>query len=324
MAKSGHGLRIAYGRESTWGTAVTPDRSFRAISSTVERDVGKAMREYLLHGATSRHGREHGRTHDNAGGTLAFEALLEGMGTVWADCFGAAPSTSGAGPYVHTYAFALGQMVGATLQVSWYDNDTGTERGEIFEGAVCGGWRFSSRVGEVAAKLEVDYFCETSGGETGTLTDTTTAPFTTNDRTISFNQTGNVTWNSNNFAVVTGIRIVCDHGLQRRPKHGGLTTAKPIPGRTTTSIELEIEWEGSVADAGLTADTSANFTVTYTNGTASAAWTGYSCYVEKCSRPISGGPGLVRQTVILRPQISSGNEGIKLAITNSQATYSLA
>lgn len=324
MAKSGFGLRIAYKRESTWGTAATPDRSFRVVSSTLMRDVPQEDREYLLHGATTRVSREFARVADNDGGTVIFEALLEGMGPIWADCFGAAPATSGAGPYTHVYKFALGQMVGATIQESWYDNDTAGERGEIHEGAVCAGWRFTDRVGTPAAKLEVDYFCETSGGETGTLTSTTTAPFTTNDLPMQFNQTGSIQWNSSTIAVVTGMSIACDHGLQRRPKFGALTTAKPLPGRTKLTIELDIEWEGSVFDAGLTAGTKANFTVTYTNGSASAAWVAYACNVEKCSAPVSTGPGLIRQTVTLRPRISSTNEGIILTMINSQSAYDAA
>lgn len=323
MAKSGYGLRGAYGRESTWGTAVTPSRSFRLVSSTLERVVPKERRPYLLHATSSANTRAHIRTADNVAGTVVYEFGHEGMGPLVADAFGAAPTTSGAGPYVHTYKLGIGQMVGATLQTSWYDNDTGTERGEIFEGLVASRAEWSVRIGE-SARLTVDYMGQTSGGETGTLTDTTTAPYTTNDLPALFNQAGSVVWNSVTLAVVTSIRVSIDNKLTLRPFIGSLNTAKPLRNdHCEIMVELDLEWQGTVFDTGLTADTEASFTVTFTNGSAILAITGHNAYVERCSRPISTA-GLIRQTVTLRCQSNGTNEGVSFVETNSQSAYDAA
>lgn len=320
MPKHGHQLRVATGRESTWGTAVTPDRSFRVISSTMERDVPKTPRPYLLHATSSTNSRKHFRTADNAGGTIVYEFGLEGTGTLLADMFGGAATDAGAGPYTHTYKLALGQMVGQTIQVSWYDDDAGADRGEVFEGCVAARSEFSCRIGETA-RLTVDYIAETSGGITSSLTAIGSAPYTTNDLPCIFNQAGAIVWNSATVAVVTGIRVIADHKIERRPKIGALTTAKPLKAaHAEIVVELDCEWEGTTFDAGLTADTEANFTVTFTNGSAILAITGYTAYVTKCSRPINSA-GIIRQTVTLVCQSDGTNEGLQFVVTNSASAY---
>jgi len=320
MPKHGHQLRCAYGRETTWGTAVTPDRSFRIVRWSMKRDVPKVKRPYLLHSTASTNVRKHFRTADNAGGQVEYEFNLEGMGPLLADAFGAAPTTSGAGPYVHTFKLGLGQTVGATLQGTWYDDDAAADRGEIFEGCVASRTELSWRIGETG-RMVVDYIAETSGGITSTLTAVGSSPYTANDLPAIFNQAGNIVWNSATVAVVRSVKITIDHKIERRPKIGALTTAKPLKSdHADILVELECEWEGTTFDAGLTADTEASFTVTFTNGSASVAITAHNAYVDSCDQPISGA-GIVSQTVRLRAQSDGTNEGIQFALTNSQSAY---
>lgn len=315
----GHQTRVALAEESTWGTAVTRDRSIRPISVDFERDVGKEPREYLLHSALSRNHFAHIRTMDNAGGPLTGELRYEGDGMLLLHAFGTSATTGPSGSiYSHTYKFAITDQVGLTMEQIVYEQQTPGYLSETFEGGVVNKFVIDMKAGKNVT-YTADMIFETGAAITNSVTSTGTAPFTTNDVPMLFNQIGTFTYNSVALNV-TGAQITIDRALTRRPLLGSLLTAKPVAGRMSVTMTVDLEWDASTMDSALTASTEAAISIVLT-GTAlrTATFASTKAYVTKCTRAINA-PGLVKQSATLMFETDGSNEGLTLVIENLQTT----
>ena len=312
----GHQLRLAVAEESTWGTAVTRDRSIRPISANLERMVGKDPREYLLHSAGSRNHFGHVRTEDNAGGTVSSELRYEGDGMLLYYGFGAVTTTGPSGGlYTHTYKLSLAPPTGMTMEQIVYEQQTPGYLSEVFEGCLVAKTTINLKV-KKNVTMDLDIIAETSGGMQGTVTSTSTAPFTTNDVPMLFNQAGTFTYNSVALNV-TSATIVIDHALERRTNLGALTTAKPVGGRQSVTMSVDLEWDASTMDTALTVDTEAAVSIVLTGtGSRTATFAATKAYVVSCSRPINSA-GLIKQSASLVFETDGSNEGLTLAIVNT-------
>lgn len=317
----GHQTRLAVGSESTWGTAVARDRSFKVVSTSLERDVGFEPRENLLHAASDRLHAKHIRTHDHAGGAFKTELLYEGCGLLLRNLIGAVSTT---GPstdlYTHTYAPALAAHGSMTMEQIWYELATPGFKAEVFEGCLFGSGSISGNVGK-AVMLDGEIVAQTSGGivAAGSVTDTTAAPFTTTNLPVLFNQAGTFTYNSVALNIMS-FSLKVNNDLVMRDLFGSLNTARPAARRQVITIDLGIEWDAETMDAALVADTEASFVLAFST-TASKTLTinGYNAYVTKCGRPISDA-GIVKQTVTLMLQTDGTNKGCSVVIVNGQSS----
>lgn len=319
----GHQTRLAIGVEGTWGTAVTPDRSLRPVKSALERTVKKDPRERLMHSSGSRNSAAHIRSSDMAGGTVTTELRFEGDGVLLKYAFGQVADSGAGSPYTHVYSQALAVPSGGlTMEQIALEAQTPGYITESFEGCLIDKWSITLQLGKVAM-LDFTVIAETSQGIGASPTSTVTAPFSTNDVPMLFNQVGTLTYNS--IALnVTSAKIEGNNALIMRQYVGSLTTAKPAGGRASMKVTITCEWDASTFDGALTADTTAALSIALTGtGVNTATFAATRAYVESCSRPITSA-GIVMQTAVLvcESDVPSGgsNEGLTLTILNTQSS----
>ncbi len=309
----GFGAALGVGIESTWGTSVARSLWFPLAGESLSRTVEKSPRNTLAASSGGRTSRKHFRSADNVGGMVSLLLTYEGWGVFWKHLLGAAATT---GPvsslYTHVYSQAMNTLPGLTLE-----SVRGTGTAEVFSGMKATKATVKIEAGkEVTASI--DFIGKTSGGRVSAATPS----FATSRDTVAlFDQAGTANWNSVSYST-TGMEITFDQKLTRRPQVGSLLTSEPMPsGFIDIKIRLDLEWSEDTLDAALTADTEGGpLSVTFTDSSSrTITFDLANCYVESASAPISG-VGIIKQTVVLKAQAASGNEGLKVTVVNTQAT----
>ena len=318
----GRGAAIGVGEETTWGTAAARTHWMQPISESLMRKVGKAGRPNLgLTGVPGR--RRHYISDDMAGGDVELELLLEGQG-IWLKHALGTLAESGAGdPYTHTYTQSsqLDAGTGLTIErIVGTDTAAGATRAEVFEGCKIATLGIKIALGDIA-RMTCGIIAETSSTRAAGGSPT----FTTNDYPILFNQAGNFSWNSVNYASVKSMDLSHDNKLATRQRFGATTTKEPVRvDFTETKIRLTMDLENDNLITALTADTAADLTVTFTNAAnRTIAFTLTGAYISDYSDSTSG-PGLLEASVEFTGQYDGTTNPLKIVIVNSQSTGILA
>lgn len=320
MPYLGHVGRVEHARETTYGSAVTCDAALAVISCDLHRVVPNEVAPILAQGLASLAPTEEFRTADRVEGSIVCPANCEGLGRFLEQAFRKDVTDGGTGPSSYTHIYMLG--LGATkpslsLNKVWYDTGTAGEKAEKYEGCYIPSWTFEVRTGSFA-QWTFNIVGETSGGET-TPIGTGSAPLTTSPTALYFNQAGAVTWGSA-IGLVRSFRVTCDHSMPVRMGLGSLNPKAPYPtGRASVLVDLEVDWDSSLFNAGLSARTQQDLTVTFTSGTRSYAWQLESATVQSASSPVDA-VGILMQRVQLRAFTDLTTEGVKLTITNSTSS----
>ena len=100
--KSGLAAQVGLKTESTWGTAVTVDRFTPLISESMTEKIERLESSGIAPGARVLRSGQWATGNVEVAGDLGFELYQQGMGLWFRHMFGAV-STSGAGPYTHTF-----------------------------------------------------------------------------------------------------------------------------------------------------------------------------------------------------------------------------
>lgn len=312
--------RVEHAQETTFGTAVTCDAALPVISCDLHRVVPNTVVPRLYQSPGSFAPTEEFRTADRVEGTIVTEAFASGLGRFLEVAFRKNVSTTGSGPYVHVYALGLGSTKPSlSLNKVWYDTTAGAEKADKNEGCYIPSWTWECRTGSFA-QWTFNIVGETNGGQT-TPIGTGSAPVTSSLIPMYFDQAGSVAWNSVSIGLVRSMRISVDHAMPVRMGFGALTPKQPFPtGRAEVMVELEIDYDTNTFNAGLTTRTSSDLTVTFTSSSSAIyAWHIESATVQTVTNAVDQ-PGILTQRVTFRGFSDLTTEGVKLSITNSQAS----
>lgn len=100
--KSGLAAQLGVKAETTWGTFVAPTRFYPLISESLTEEIDRLESEGIIAGARVLRSEQWAEGNVDVGGDIQTELYQQGMGALLKACFGAV-STSGAGPYTHTF-----------------------------------------------------------------------------------------------------------------------------------------------------------------------------------------------------------------------------
>jgi Phage tail tube protein len=132
--------------ESSYGNATSRDRWFKVLSVSGLQEVVEYMPVATLH-----QGVGPGLAHSHKGnasvsGQIVVPFVYSGIGRLLKFCLGAAPSSSGSGPYTHTY------NMGATIHSFTMELVRGNSGlSEIFLGCVVTAWELNVEQGQIVS-----------------------------------------------------------------------------------------------------------------------------------------------------------------------------
>jgi len=145
--KSGLAAQIGYKLETTWGTFVAPTRFIPLKSESITEQIDPLESEGILAGRRVLTSEQWGQGNVEVSGSIEHELYQQGCGLLFRIMFGAV-STTGAGPYVHT--FTPGDLTDdhVSCQVGIPDV-SGTVQPFSFYGTKVTEWELSGKAGEI-------------------------------------------------------------------------------------------------------------------------------------------------------------------------------
>lgn len=170
--RSGLAGQIGYKLETTWGTFVAPTRFIPLISEDISEDIDVMESEAIVAGALTLRSAQWALGNVDVSGGVKHELFQVGAGLLFRCMFGGV-TTTGAGPYVHTFTpedLADDHM---TVQVGVPDV-SGTVQPFSFYGMKVQGWELGIKAGELVT-LDLDLV----GKKLATSDTLATASFTT-------------------------------------------------------------------------------------------------------------------------------------------------
>lgn len=310
-AFTGHGTVLGLGRESTWDTAVSRSVWMGTTQMGIARVQSRIPRNLLGESTGSRNRRKLTLASDYVQGPIGLELTYAGFGLVLEAWLGQV-STTGSGPYVHSFRLARALPVGLTLEA--IIGDSGVS--ELFSGCKLSRGSLVIEAGKIAT-----WSGEVMGGTAAARGAAGSPSFTTSrDMVVAFHEAGNVTWNGDTLAC-TKMEISNDNRLTNRQHIGSAKTKEPTPaGAQDVLVKLEVEYENDDLYNAYLAGTESDLTVTFTSVDGETiAVTANAAIIESCSMPISS-QGVLMQSLTLRCQVDAGSEGLVVAVTNDQSS----
>lgn len=324
----GSGAMAGFASETTWGTLVSPATYWSpTIRNTIKRMVETKQVPHLGGYAYSTVNsvapiqRDHAILSDMVGGDLEIPFCYDHKSSSLAllHCFGAAPTTAGAGPYTHTYLpgmHASTNHKGLSIH-SLHGYHSSMNPLEQFEGCLVNSWEWSVKAGEFAT-LSMNVIGETSGG----LVAVAGTPIFVSSEEVQGDHVGTLDWNSLNITMLS-CKIKMDKHLARRPQLGTLYTDKPQPSAPyEITFEAEIELTATNGYTGYLAGTQADATITCTGtGNNSLVWTLTNMAIDGYDKPIDKSGILVQRVMGRCYGVSAGTElGLKAVLTNDNSS----
>lgn len=143
--KSGLAAQLGVKAETTWGTFVAPTRFYPLISESLTEEIDRLESEGIVTGLRVLNTAQWAAGNVDVGGDIQTELYQQGMGALLKACFGAV-STTGAGPYTHT--FTPGDLTDDHLSVQVGKPDVaGTVQPFSFSGMKVTDWELSMEAG---------------------------------------------------------------------------------------------------------------------------------------------------------------------------------
>lgn len=181
---AGYQGQIGWVSESTYGTIATPTKFAPFLTEAIVNDGGTRL---VSNGI--RAGRRMPHTHKRGGKTIGGPVTMEfgntDVAVLLKHLFGAV-STSGVGPYTHTYTPGALNDDSLTVQVGRADTG-GTVRARTFSGCKAPSWTLNCEAGSLAS-LEVEFSAQDEDGATALAAASYTsgwAPFSFVDGSIT-------------------------------------------------------------------------------------------------------------------------------------------
>lgn len=302
--------QIGLKTETTVGTAVTVDTFFRYSSESIQNQRNIIRPSVITSYLTDEAGVSGG---NNISGGWQMPLSNVDLATLLKHCFGAV-STTGAGPYEHTYTPGDLAGVAFTLQKGVEALD-GTVHPFTYAGCKVASWEISADV-DAIVNMTVDIvgMSETTATALATESlDSSWAPFSFVQASLT------VGGSARNY--VRSVSLAGDNAIEARRRLGSADAKEPRKTDQrayTGTISSDFE---DLTDYNLfTAGTESALVVTFDNGTQSLEITANIQYDGET--PSTGGPGELVEQSLPFTCVRSTNDGstITAVLTNSEST----
>lgn len=305
----GADAQIGWKSESTVGTAVTVDTFQPFVSENIKQEI-----EYLDTSTISARKvlRLTKQGSKMVGGGVSLELPNEDIAVLMKHMFGGV-STSGAGPYVHTYTPADLTGDSLTIQVG-RPASTGTVHPFTYAGCKISEWTIAASVGEIATlDLSVVGMTETTGTALATASYASGwEPFVFTEASLSIDGTP--------IGTVRDASLTGNNAVERRMRFGSATSQQPLEiglrsytGTITTDFDALTHYNLFVAG------TEAALVLTFDNGTDDLEIT---CNIQFTGEtPEVSGFDLLAQTLPFRCISSTSDaDAITAVLTNAESS----
>ena len=323
----GRATALGFGIESTWGTAVSRTNWVQIYSCTLQqRSVVEAV------GVLEEFGQpDVARDHivaKEVSGQIVMPLQYEAIGWWLALLMGEAPTTSGAGPYVHTYD--RGAPFAESLTAEVVKGNSG--RSEVFAGLKVTRGRLSIQPRQIV-RLSLDCLgynaaARNSAGSPSFSSDVRDLAVYPRhiDNVTSGEKAGEFTWNSSNWSFQSlEFDINNNLGPNGDVESDYYIAGIEQQGQGEIIIRAQLRAEGSTTDALLTAHlagTESDLALTATGpGNFAMTITARNARITRFEDPISS-PGRITCTVEFRAKPDASDGALTIAVTNDDATYS--
>lgn len=238
MGQLDHQLMIA--EESTYGTAVTPNRTYEFNSESIAEAYGRVESEALRVGQFVSRSDRWTPYFQGAAGSVQLDVLTKGFGVWFKHALGgiATSGPSGDGAYTHTATVADLWGKSLTLQVNRPFHPSGTNQAFTYEGGKVTEWTLSNSVeGNLLLDLGLDF----EQVATGTALATASYPASMD----------NFTWAGGTISIggssydVTEFSVSCNNGLDvdRRQIRNNTDKKQPTGGKRELAWSLSADFD---------------------------------------------------------------------------------
>lgn len=280
---SPHGLagQFGYTSETTVGTGVTPTEFLPILSESVTNNFERVVSNGIRAGRLTRS--QWKATRQTIAGNIEMELWNTDIAGLMRHMFGSV-TTTGAGPYTHTYT--PGDLVGKSMTIQVGRPDTsGTVRAFTWAGCKISNWSISADLGEIC-KLGIDIVAMSETTATALATasyDSSLAPFVFTEASVTLGGSA---------YPVTSLEISGDNSLTDRFQLGSATSREFLPNDFREYSGRLVGDFSSLTQYNLIANgTESALVATFNNGTQTLTIT-TNVRMDGDS-PSLGGPGLV-------------------------------
>lgn len=309
-ANLGRDGAIKSGPESTWGTSVS-----RTVTHELTSFTGFYGKQKMKARASLNQPAAFERAFYFVGidcmGSMETECTYENMGVFWYAALGANGS-SGPGPYTHTY----------TCDTSIPSYTLEPIRGSAANSTLVLGAMITklalSWAPDECLKLKTDWIARSSNA----VAAAGSPSYGTGRSVVCAYQLGTVTINSVNYAL-RSCTITLDNNLQKRPISGSQYTSEPYLGTRSVMVEMEIEYDTTVAEAPYTANlagTQYDTTFTFTgSGNNTLVVNIYNAAFEDVGMDVPN-VNMLTQKLRLKAYTNGTNHAIRVVVTNDNSS----
>jgi hypothetical protein len=328
--RSGLSSQLGIGKETTWGTAVTPTTFLPYLSEGIQYVPAYIRSPALAAGVVSLLDGLHVQTTHAITGPINLDVVRSGMGKLFNLLHGntVSPSTPGGATNARLQTHNIGTTTpygkGATVQVSRPDVG-GTVRAFTFSGCKCSSVTFTvSRSGVLTSTWNLvgkDETTATALASASYASSPGTKPFNFVQGSVEFDDTL-VTDVITDASITVSIPMAAD-----RYSIGSSVVAEPITNDlVSVTATLGLEFSSLTQHTAFTAATRRKFELNFNTADFIEGSTPYSLYfvmpstVTTDASPVVSGPDLVQQSVTLEATYDGTNAPLQILYENTDTT----
>lgn len=304
--------------ESTYGTLASGSYTdMRLISCSLQKTIERSRKTHLNQG-TAGFVKSTFDAFNITGGNITGPLHYAGNGAILLGALGQVASSPGPAPYTHTFS-VLANLPSLSVKFHRGAAQSGNKSREDFKGCVVSSLTISCAAGE-----EAQFSAEIIAQDANTrASDASTASFPVSANSVLHHQSSDVSWDGASYKV-RSFEITIDNKIERRNYLGSQLTSEPNTSdvrEVRMTVTTDLEDDVIYADAITTPTATASDVVLTMTGTGNdqMVFTIYEAVLEEYSDAVSTFGRIERTFTFLGTIDSSGNEAIKIEMTNDNA-----
>ena len=313
MPNYGLGTKVSFGEESTAGTAVSRTVAAPVLSVDFQQKRESDTLKHLLGSGSTRNPTSMIDVRKTTTGTVELDAYYAGgvLGLLLKHALGSL-TTTGAGPYTHTYALSAALPNGLTVAVE--RGSTGAD--EVHAGCKINRLVISQNFGE-PMKVSAEFVGMSTASRTGDSPAALTA--LASRFVVKHHHCGQLSFNSVDYKLKS-FTLTIDNKIVRQEELGALTSSEPVfSDMQEVTLQVTIAGTSNTLNAAHLAATASNAVLAFTDSPRSLTFTLHTAQVTDYGDPISG-MGIIEQTLTFRALGDDTNHGLAVVLVNADSS----
>ena len=313
MPNYGLGSKVSLGEESTAGTPVSRTIAVPVLSVDFQQKRESDTLKHLLGSGTTRNPTSMIDVRKTTTGSVELDAYYKGggLGMLLKHAIGGV-TTTGSGPYTHTYALSAALPNGLTVAVE--RGNTGAD--EVHAGCKINRLVISQNFGE-PMKVTADFVGMTSASRTGDTPPSMTA--LTSRFPVKHYHCGQLSFNSVDYKLKS-FTLTIDNKVVPQEELGALTSSEPVfSDFQEITLQVVVAGTSNTLNAAHIAATASDVGLTFSDSPRSLAFTLHNAQITDYSDPISG-MGIIEQSLTFRSLGDDTDHGLAVVLVNADSS----